>query len=392
MTILNDSLIRSRSVSRGNARAWSERIQGAIMVGILAVGAWQGVSALATPAAQHRLAPVLDGSSVLAGQTAAAVNYAEAHDLPADGLLRAAGGVLRYGLFRSGGPQVAVGRDDWLFLVDELRPWPEAEAHMRSRADTLARVAARLSERGVSLTVVLVPDKARVESANLGGVPRSAQSEARYAAFMALLRDRSIAAVDLATPFAEAHRDGPLFYRTDTHWNQDGAALAARIVARQALSTSPELANQGYRVETERSSTPSERPGDLMRLMSLDQVPPSPLKLRPAPDIQMLETTRQVEAPAQAGGLLDDGPSGQVVLLGSSFSLNGNFQGRLEEALHLPVGNFAEAGGGFASSARTYLKGGAFADGQPKAVIWEIPERVLGQPLDAADRALSEGW
>lgn len=362
------------------------------MVGILAAGAWQGVAALTTTAAQRRLGAVLDGPSVLAGRTAAAINYAEAHYLPADGLLRAAGGVVRYGLFRSGGPQVAVGRDDWLYLVDELRPWPDAAAHMRSRADTLAHVAARLAERDISLTVVLVPDKARIESATLGGTPRSAQAEARYGEFMALLHDRSVGAVDLATPFATARRDGPLFYRTDTHWNQDGAALAAGLVAQRTLSASPDLANRDFRFETRRAPGLSERPGDLLRLMSLDQVADAPFKLRPAPDMHMLETTTQVEAPPQTGGLLDDGPGGQVVLLGSSFSLNGNFQGRLEEALHLPVGNFAEAGGGFASAAHTYFEGGAYADGHPKAVIWEIPERVLGQPLDAADRALAQAW
>ena len=68
------------------------------------------------------------------------------------------------------------------------------------------------------------------------------------------------------------------------------------------------------------------------------------------------------------------------------------FQGRLQEALRLPVSNFAEAGGGFASSARTYFKGGAFADSRPRPVIWEMPERVVGQPLEAADRALAEDW
>ena len=168
------------------------------------------------------------------------MNYTEAHYLPADGLLRAAGGILRYRLFRSGGPQVAVGCDDWLYLVDELRPWPDAATHMRSRADTLARVAARLAERDIALTVVLVPDKARIETASLCGARRAAQAETRYGDFVSLLRDRSISAVDLAAPLAAARRDGPIFYRTDTHWNQDGAALAARIVGAETPVASPD--------------------------------------------------------------------------------------------------------------------------------------------------------
>lgn len=392
MTSITQQSIRITSPALYGVRAWSERLQGALAIGLLALGAWQGLAALTAPAAQHRLAQVLDGSSILAGRTAAAVNFVEAHYLPADGVLRAAGGVARWGIFRSGGPQVAVGCNDWLYLTDELRPWPDASAHMQARADTLSRIAGQLAARNIGLVVTLVPDKARIEAATRCGVPRSAQADARYAAFMDLLKTRAIPAVDLAAPMTAARQDGPVFYRTDTHWNQRGAAMMADVVAKAALTAAPEIGDAGFRFRTDRAEAPTQGPGDMLRLMSLDQVPDLAVKLRPSPDLQNLEQTVQVEAPAETGGLLDDAPGGGVVLLGSSFSLNGNFHGRLQEALHTPVGNFAEAGGGFASSARTYFKGGAFADTPPKLVIWEIPERVVGQPLDAADRALAEGW
>lgn len=391
MTAIVETSIRNATGLLADVRAWSERIQGAIMIAVLVFGAWQGAAALASPAAQRRLAPVMDGSSILAGRTAAAINYVEAHYLPADGMLRAVGGVTRWALFRSGGPQVAVGCNDWLYLADELRPWPEAAAHMQARAETLSRVAANLAKRDIALVVALVPDKARIESATLCNVPRSAQADARYSAFTKLLEAHAIQAVDLASAFTKARRDGPVFYRTDTHWNQTGAALAARLVADAAAGVL-QHDDQGFRYRTDRASVPSDGPGDLLRLMSLDRVPDVTPKLRPMPDVQFLEQTVQVEAPAENGGLLDDNATGQVVLLGSSFSLNANFGGRLQEFLQLPVGNFAEAGGGFASSARTYFKGGAFGDSPPKLIIWEIPERVVGQPLDAADRALAEGW
>ena len=209
---------------------------------------------------------------------------------------------------------------------------------------------------------------------------------------MNLLKARTIPAVDLAAPFTAARLDGPLYYRTDTHWNQTGAALAARLVADAATVGEAPVEDQAYQYRTDRAAAPTKGPGDMLRLMSLDHVPDLVPKLRPSPDMQNLEQTVQSAAPSDTGGLLDDGPGGQVVLLGSSFSLNANFQGRLQEALGRPIGNFAEAGGGFASAARTYFKGGAFADTPPKLVIWEIPERVLSQPLDDADRVLAEGW
>ena len=392
MTLAVDTSSRVTVAPHQGVRAWSERLQGALMIGVLAFGAWQGGAALMTPAARKRLAPVLDGPSILAGRTAAAINYVEAHYLPADGLLRAAGGVFRWGVFRSGGPQVAVGCGDWLYLTEELRPWPEAEAHMRARADILSRVAARLAEQNIAFEVALVPDKARIESGTLCGAPRSAQAKARYGDFMRLLKVRAVPAVDLLGPFTEARRKGPVYYRTDTHWNQDGAALAAQLIAAGIPAGEPALDDQGYHFETTRAPTASAGPGDMLRLMSLDEVPDPPIRLRPAPDMQRLERTVQTAAPVATGGLLDDGPGGDVVLLGSSFSLNANFQGRLQEVLHRPVGNFAVAGGGFAAAAQTYFKGGAFAESPPKLVVWEIPERVVGQPLDALDHALEQGW
>ena len=392
MTLSLPSSIGSFSVPRPSVRAWSERVQGALMIGVLALGAWQGAAALSAPAAHRRLAGVMDGPSILAGRTAAAINYVEAHYLPADGLLRAGGGIFRWALFRSGGPQVTVGCNDWLYLTEELRPWPDAEAHMQARAATLGRIAAALAAKNIGLVVALVPDKARIERRTLCGAPRSAQAEARYAAFMGLMQQHSIQAVDLAAPFEAMRKDRQVYYRTDTHWNQDGAALAASLVGKAALAAVPGLDQQGYGFETRHADAITTGPGDMLRLMSLDHVADGAVKLRPSPDLQALDETVQTSAPADSGGLLDDGPGGQVVLLGSSYSLNANFQGRLQQALKAPVGNFAEAGGGFASAARTYFKGGAFADHAPKLVVWEIPERVVGQPLDAADRALAEGW
>ncbi|WP_237478821.1 alginate O-acetyltransferase AlgX-related protein [Lichenibacterium dinghuense] len=368
---------------RRDALASAERTLGLLMLAALAVGAWQGTAALSTPAAARRLSALLDGPALLDGRAAAAVDAVESRALPADGLLRAAGGVVRWRVFGSGGPQVAVGCGDWLFLTEELRPWPHADEAMRERADILARAAAALAARNTELVVALVPDKARVEAGSLCGAPRSAQADARYGAFTHLLLARRVHAVDLAAPMAAARRDGPLFFRTDTHWNGRGAALAVRLIA--AAVTMPPGPAARYR--TERAEAETDRPGDLLRLMGLDQVPDTTPALRPRPDRERVERTVAVEAPPPAGDLLDGAPNGDVVLLGSSFSLHSDFQGRLEEALGRPVDNVALAGGAFAGAAGRYFAGAA-PDAPPRLVVWEIPERAVGLPLDSSDRAL----
>ena len=252
----------------------------------------------------------------------------------------------------------------------------------------LGQVAARLKEKGIDLVVALVPDKARVVTEMRCGVPLAAENAGRYAAFAALVRGKGVPLVDLNAVLSAPRAQPSVFWRTDTHWSQVGAALAARAIA--AAVTTP--IGHEYEYRTEAAADETDGPGDLLRLMSLDKVPDVHPRLRPLPDRQHLEKTVQTKAPAASGGLLDEGATAEVVLVGSSYSLNANFVGRLQEALRAQVGSFAEAGGGFASSARKYLTSPAFRETPPKVVVWEIPERVVGQPLTEADRTLVAGW
>jgi alginate O-acetyltransferase complex protein AlgJ len=367
-------------------RIAADRLQGAAMIGVLAFGLWQGIAAMTTPSAQRQFDGKLSLSALLAGRTAEAVNTIMAHDLPTDLLWRTMGGIIRWSIFASGGPPVWVGTQNWLYLTDELRPWPDADASMRTRARIVRAVADKLQARGIPLVVGLVPDKARIESATLGAAPRAAQTIRRYGDFAADLRAAGVEVVDLSTVLSEAQRTGDVFYRTDTHWNQRGAALAAAALAAAA----PKLPQQTA-FRTDADTEMSDGPGDLLRLMSLDRLGDvwAP-RLRPLPDRQHLEHTAPLAPPdADDGGLLDDGPDIPVALVGSSFSLNANFAGRLQEYLHAALGNFGRLGGGFAGGARAYFTGATFKETPPKLVIWEIPERAVGQKLDDDDKALA---
>ena len=361
--------------------------EGAAAVLLLAVGAWQGIAAIASGPGQARLRPTITGEAFLAGRTTAAVNYVMAHQLPADPLLRAAGGVFRYALFGSGGPQVRVGCDDTLFLTEELRPWPDAAGAMAERAAGLRRIQAALAARGIPVVVAVVPDKARVLADRLCGAPWSAESRGRHDAFLAALRGAGVTDVVPLLPALTAQngRPGGAYYRTDTHWNQDGAAAAAAAIA-TAVADRGLARGEAYRTESAAEET--NGPGDLLRLMSLDGVGDA---LRPRPDRERKATT---VAPEASGGdsLLDEVPSAEVALIGSSYSVNANFHGALQAALRSSVYNAAEAGGGFSGAAATYLGGENFRESPPKLIIWEIPERVIAQPLTAAERAFIGRW
>ncbi len=360
------------------------RAQGWAMIAVLVIGFGLGVATLASPGPLRRVTEALTPHAFLGGETAAAVNYAMAHDLPIGDALSTAGGVLRWRVFGSGGPQVTVGCRDWLYLTEELRPWPGSDAAMQARADALHAVAKGLADQGIALQVVFVPDKRRVEQAGACGVPYAAQARARYAAFLGRLGGLHV--VDLLSTYGGIRTQ--LYYRTDTHWNQDGAEIAA--AATSTAASAPVDRDRPFHTEY---GPEAARAGDLLRLMSLEHVPDGlPVKLRPLPDREAPATTSETNPPAESGGLLDDAPVPQIVLIGSSYSVNANFQGALEQAFSAPVAQFAKAGGAFWLAGRDYFRSPAFKETPPKLVVWEVPERVVNQPISDEEAAFLRNW
>ena len=373
--------------SDSSHRPLAQRIQGVVMAASLVIGFGLGIAAIESPEGMKRLEANQGIEAFLQGRMAAAMNFALAHNLPVDGFFRAAGGIFRWRLFHSGGPQVWAGQNDWLYLIDEMRPWDHADASMTSRADLLAKIAAKLKAQKIDLVIAVLPDKARVETENMDG-PRSAQANARLPAWLGLLKDRGLTVVDINAVF-QTQKDRPaLWWRTDTHWSQVGANLTAQTIAANVTTK----IDHSHAFKTSEDAAETDGPGDLLRLMSLDKIPDSlPIKLRPVIDHQHLAHTAEAKKADDGGGLLDDGPMIEVTLIGSSYSVNANFAGYLAEALKAPVLNVAEPGGGFARAAQHYLTGKTFRETKPKLVVWEVPERVVGQPLNDDDKAL-EAW
>lgn len=316
------------------------------------------------------------------GRTTAALEKQLDQNLPGRETLVATANSLRYLLARSGGEQVRVGRDDWLFLTDELRFHEGAKANLAARVELLHSASAALERRGVRLVVALVPDKARVYPEHLpGGFPDYNRS--RYREALGALQARGVSVVDLLGPLAFAAKNGEVYYRSDTHWNQTGAQAAAAAIATEVRRLGLALAETEF--ATEKSGAEKERPGDLIRLMGLENAPNA---LRPQPDRETPLTTRQTSADS-SNSLFGD-VSVEVVLTGTSYSLRGNFHGFLQQTLAAQVLNTAKDGGGFLEAATEYLKDEAFRTSPPRVLIWEVPERFLGAKLEGETGWLQE--
>jgi alginate O-acetyltransferase complex protein AlgJ len=268
-------------------------------------------------------------------------------------------------LFRQGPAGVVLGSDGWLFTAEEYA----SGAAGAWRAD-VDGVADRLRDDGVRLLVALVPAKARQVSAGQPPLPRAA--EGRYDAGVAALRARGVEVVDLRPALAALGDDAWL--RTDTHWTPAGATAAAAAIADRLRALDPDLGGEaGAAVEP----AGSERfEGDLLRLLEL-----GPLAERFGPEPDLLLRERLIPRAPTSTDLFAavDLP---VTMVGTSYAADErwNLARRVEALLGAEVLDAAEIGSGPIEPMAAYLGGEAYAGAPPRAIVWEIPERYLGDP------------
>lgn len=152
---------------------------------------------------------------------------------------------------------VHVGREGWLFLIggtngvlDQYRSTWTWWRLLRAWARLIEARSARAGGLGIRYLHIVVPEKLSVYDDRTDGLaydPR--KSPARR---LARRLSASKAYVDLLGPMRGA-RDGPgpLYYRTDTHWNHDGCLVGYRALMRACSAVVPPDIDGRPRFETE---------------------------------------------------------------------------------------------------------------------------------------------
>ena len=349
---------------------------------VMLAGAWQFVAAARNPDGLEYPGTWLDFRE---GRMTLGLEKELDKKFPARTDLIAGANTLRYLLTGGGGDQVRVGKDDWLFLTEELRFDAGGAAALNARAELLGAAASELERQGVKLVVALVPDKARVYADHLALGHYPTYNNSRYQDGLSALRSHQVTTVDLLQPLKRAAARSQVYYRSDTHWNQAGAQVAAQAVATAVQRLGPRLEKTTFSTTDEGGS--SARAGDLIRLMGLHDMPNA---VRPKPDRETPIMTRQTSADAAGGGLFGDVATMPVVLTGTSYSMRGNFHGYLQQALSARVLNTAKDGGGFLQASTAYLTDDAFGSAKPKILVWELPERFLLVKLDGEAQWLAK--
>lgn len=356
---------------------------------LIAIGAVGGALALSTQAA--RTSP--PGEHLLDGTWTAAYEAAFDDALPWKDLGIASWGAIDWFGFRMARSGAVPGADGWLFTQEEFAGHPDEAEEIAAKLGFVARVRDRLAREGISLVVALVPAKVRVCEARLGR--RRLPAPGRFEAILSGLRSAGVVAPDLKGPLLSGEGGcDAAFLRTDTHWTPAGARRAADVVAgaiREA-GLDRDLARTAFETSTGESR---EREGDLLRYVPLGLLQ----RFGPSPDRIVPETTamrEQAAASDLAAALLGDTGGPEVALVGTSYSLNPdwNFHGALRQALSVDVLNVAEEGGGPFEPMAAWLGSEEFVSAPPSLVVWETPERYypVHYPLEDSARGGADRW
>lgn len=202
----------------------------------------------------------------------------------------------------SANEQVVAGKGGWLFFSPTVPDYTGegrlTEAELTAIADNLRAFSEAYARRGARVYLAIIPNKSTLYPEYMPG----RYPMRRDAGNIPLLREACQALpltwIDLVAPLREAAAGERLiYYKTDTHWNALGAAIAAREILSETGATA-----RGYAV----GADVPFRDGDLARLMGL-----SGLIEESVPSV------------------VPDAPLPDANYAGRSFTLSGNGEGRL---------------------------------------------------------------
>jgi alginate O-acetyltransferase complex protein AlgJ len=357
--------------------AIEEWLASAAMLTVMIAGFWQATASLSSPAVKEIPINLDDFRD---GKVTGSLSTQLDKNLPVREDLIAWANAGRYLLTRGAGDQVRLGREGWLFSVEELQYFSDSLSFQNARLKILTQASAALQASEVRLVIALIPDKARMNERQLTNGSYPGWYRDRYSEIIKNLRANNVTVVDLQPALTSDGASAPFYYRTDTHWNQAGAQRAAISIAKQVKSIAADISHTEF--VTKAAPPAVQKPGDLLRMMGLSNMPDW---ARPQPDVEITTLTQKTPADEKPAGLFDS-VNTPVVLAGTSYSLRANFHGYLQEALGADVLNVARDGGGFIQSVKDYLSDDSFKTTKPRVLIWEIPERMFSAPLTAAEK------
>lgn len=203
---------------------------------------------------------------------------------------------------------VTFGKDGWMFLGtlkpgynkygDPMRDAINASQYSDNQLEQFSTsiVATRdwLNDRGIEYLYVIAPNKHTIYFENIPSYIKKLNEKSATDQLLEHLRKHTdIRVLDLRQSFMDQKNTKQLFYKTDTHWNHNGANIAQHEIMKEVESIFPGKI-QPYKLDDSEYVTTTKTDGDLATFANLDNVSEESLK----PDFR--QTCTPTKEPANA--------------------------------------------------------------------------------------------
>ena len=190
-------------------------------------------------------------------------------------------------LFEKRFPIVLAGDDGWLYYSGEMNiddyqnAYPISEEELLTMYMNLESMNRSLSARGRKLIVVIAPSRETIYPEWLPPYTEKVGTADRLDQFMGFMNkmDSDVTILDLRDELTAAKHEYPLLYfKMDTHWNQQGAFLAYQEICK-TIQADPDFSDFVCKNKEDYIVESVSYEGDMVKLMptNLDLVEPIPV-------------------------------------------------------------------------------------------------------------------
>lgn len=178
--------------------------------------------------------------------------------------------------------RVHVGRDGWLFYTKTLNGYLKNSCEHREDARkvawTLHVIERRLAKKGQLFLFVIAPNKATIYPEYVGLTrPKQDCNRSDYDLLLEAFNEFPVRGfIRLDKLFIDAKKEGgPLYHKTDTHWNLKGERIAIKEIVRYIETTNARMQGRTDKAKNWKRYMPrieyskEFRSGDLAGMMSL---------------------------------------------------------------------------------------------------------------------------
>jgi alginate O-acetyltransferase complex protein AlgJ len=236
----------------------------------------------------------------------------------------------RSGIFYSfhdqqGNRSALVGSDGWLYfnenqMVEHYRGTARfTPGELQDWKTLLEQYRDRFAERGIRFLFVVAPDKQSIYPEHLPTWMSKVSPETKLDQFFAYLKMHStVDVLDLRPTLLENRSRGPLYLKTDSHWNQLGAFFAyQRLVNELAVQLLPGA--RPVALDDFEQRTVAAVPGDLAAIAGTGSLESNAILLQPKASLPPLGL---IQHPYETGPIIvtrNPHVNGSAIVYGDSF-------------------------------------------------------------------------